>query len=219
MSLSFRHHSNGMGPAAGPAGPRRHWAGRRRLAGLALWLLLLLGGSLGDWAAQTPTPAAKAFTETEVKAAYLFNFANFVDWPSSRFANTNAPLVLGLFGRDDVAHVLEDIVQRRPGKERPRVVRRLASPEEARLCHVVFVGKGKDAGEVVSALKGTGVLTVGESEGFLEQGGLIQFALVAENVLFDINQAAAEEAGLKISSKVLTLARKVWRPNEHKPAK
>lgn len=176
--------------------------GRLLLATLATWS--------GAWAAEGTAGPAR-FTEAGVKAAFLLNFANYAEWPAIRMGGTNTPLVIGVFGHDEVAAILQDLVQRKTGLKRPYVVVGLTSTNEARGCHLVFVGKTRDADEVIATVKGMGVLTVGESSDFLERGGMIQFSLVEEHVVFDIQQLTIEDSGLKISSKVLALARRVGR--------
>ena len=162
--------------------------------------LLLFGGNL---LAQDPS------LEYEVKAAFLNNFVNFIDWPARTFSGPAAPVRLCVFGRDPFGGALERMARAESIGGRPRVVETTDSIDELRACHVVFIPnteQSRSAG-VLDSLGTTAVLTVGESATFLESGGIINFAIERNRVRFDINLPRAEESDLKISSKLLRLAR------------
>jgi hypothetical protein len=152
--------------------------------------------------------AASAATETEVKAAFLCSFAEFVEWPS---AAAGGAVTIGILGADPFGAMLEETVKTRTLQTRPLALRRLANVEEALTCQIVFVSASEKRRlpEIFRALAGTPVLTVSDIEGFARQGGVIGFVLEQRRVRFEINAAAAEKSGLRISSRLLNLARLV----------
>ena len=146
--------------------------------------------------------------EHQVKAAFLFNFAKFVEWPAKAFTSTNTPLVFGVCGHSPVTADLRAAVQGRTLNGHPLECREVSAPNEMKACHVLFVPRG-DAGrmkQILDSLDSASVLTVGESERFIEAGGMINFVLENDRMRFEINNGAARHAGLKISSKLLSLA-------------
>ena len=161
------------------------------------------GGSEG----QSPTP----LSEYQVKAAFLFHFAQMVEWPADTLGPDTRPMIFCTTGEDGIAAALEAIV---PGKQiatHPIELRRVNSKADFQDCHLVFIG-GRDsrrALSIVNRLQDSSVLLVGESEGFAQQGGAIEFLLQNNKVRFDINVSAAQRARLKISSRLLLLARTV----------
>jgi hypothetical protein len=180
--------------------------GRVRLgrAGFVLALCLAAGLAAGS-AAQRTGPAL----EYQVKAAFLLNFTKFVEWPSNAFSDPNAPLVLCVLGRDPFGHTLDEIVTGEVVSGHRLVVHRIGESIEPQSCHVVFLAEGtKDVKRTLKSL-GEGVLTVGEGDTFLREGGAIAFVVVDRRVRFDINRLAAEQAGIKLSSKLLSVARAV----------
>jgi hypothetical protein len=149
------------------------------------------------------------FFEYEVKAAFLFNFARFTQWPASAFGHEDA-VRLCVLGRDPFGRDL-DKLEGKTVEERPVLVRRLSHAPEARHCQIVFISHSQRA-EIRAALevlKGASVLTVGEAPDFLEMGGMVRLLLEGDRVRFEINLGAAEGAHLKLSSKLLSLAKSV----------
>jgi hypothetical protein len=149
--------------------------------------------------------------EYQVKAAYLYNFTKFTDWPAGAFASSNAPIVIGVVGEDPFGKTLDDLVSGETVRDRPLVVKRLHAGEDLRSCHVLFIsGSEKERmSALLEKLKGSPVLTVSDTGDFAAQGGMVRFLRVQKTVKLEINQAAAEEAGLQISAKLLKLARLV----------
>jgi hypothetical protein len=145
--------------------------------------------------------------EYQVKAAYLYNFAKLVDWP----APANGPVVIAVFGRDPFGDVLDRTVQGKTIDGRPLVVERLSNLEQLKGCHILFVSAAekKRLGAILSAVRGEPVLTVGEFEGFLDAGGKVNFTVEQNRIRFDVNLSAARQVGLRISARVLNLARLV----------
>jgi hypothetical protein len=137
-----------------------------------------------------------------VKAAYLYNFVKFVQWPA---AGPAAPLTICVAGRRVFDSLLEDLVRGEVVNGRPVAARTILEPEAD--CDAVFVPEGAAASAYLKAARGRPVLTVGETDTFIAQGGMVRFYLDGRNVRFEINPAAAEQAGLRISSRLLQLAR------------
>lgn len=177
----------------------------RRL--LTIWRQALVAAVCA--AVAQPCAPLDAASEYDVKAAYLLNFTKFVDWPATAFATADSPLAICVLGNDPFGTVLNDLVQGEEVNGRKLVVRQLSQPPPPHACQVIFLHGGtKNTAHVVGEL-GAGVLSVGEGERFLRDGGAIAFVVDQRRVRFDINQSAAEGAGLKLSSKLLSVARTV----------
>jgi hypothetical protein len=168
----------------------------RPLAALAALLLL--------W------PVAEAQTsEYRVKAAFLLNFTRFVEWPPAAFDGSGAPLTICILGNDPFGNTLDHLVEGESAGGRKLETRRIQEPPRPKACQLLFVGRQeKDIADLIDGL-GPGVLTVGEGEPFLRDGGMIAFVLEARHVRFDINQRAADKASLTLSSRLLSVARAV----------
>ncbi|HEY9509510.1 MAG TPA: YfiR family protein [Verrucomicrobiae bacterium] len=147
-------------------------------------------------------------TEYQLKAAFLFNFAKFVDWPPAAFTNSTAPFVIGVLGQDPFGKDLENTVRNKSIGGHAIVARAVASIPDARQCQILFVSnsESKRLREILDGLRGASVLTVGENEKFFVAGGMVNFVVEGRKIRFQINDAAAKAAGLKISSKLLSLA-------------
>lgn len=146
--------------------------------------------------------------EYQLKAAFLFNFAKFVDWPDGTFATPTSPFTICILGQDPFGHDLDDSLRGKTISSRPIVVRRCNSDPETRGCQILFVSRsqGRRMAEILQGLRGSKVLVVGEADGFAAGGGAIEFVLEQEHVRFRINPDAAAREGLTISSKLLALA-------------
>ena len=146
--------------------------------------------------------------EYQTKARFLFNFAKFVDWPAHKFTQPDSPLIIGIVGTDPFGGLLEETAQDTMVNDRAVTVRHLASMEELRKCHIIFVCRSETSrlGPILAEVRGDNVLTVGETDKFTSRGGMINFVMVNNAVRFQINDAAARHAGLKISSKLQQLA-------------
>jgi hypothetical protein len=170
----------------------------------------LLGLALLLVAPPAAVRAQVAASEYDVKAAFLFNFTKFVEWPGSAFSDDRGTLQLCVFGGNPFGKSLESVIDEEVGGHRLGV-RRVEDPGKLAGCHVVFIDPSENdrTPQVLSSLRGEPVLTVGDNRGFLDRGGIINFVLEGTKVRFEINQEAAERAGLKISSKLLRLALRV----------
>jgi hypothetical protein len=160
--------------------------------------------------------AAQPSLEYDVKAAFLYNFAKFIEWPPKAFAADDAPLVFCVLGENPFQDKLGRVVNDRTANGRRIAVRPMPPGAPTDGCHLVFVAAAEDerVARLVQTLHSTDggpVLTVGESDHFAGAGGMIRLVIDEGRVRFDINVAAAEQAGLKLSSQLLKLARKVER--------
>lgn len=185
----------------------------RRVIGqvVALLGLLCLGTDPGRTA---PAPAP----EYQLKAVFLFNFVQFVEWPAGAFTHPKAPITVGIVGQDPFGAVLDNTVKGETVNGRSLEVRRLKTDDDLSACHVLFLSRSdrENTAGLVQKLQGRPVLTVGEIEGFAELGGVINFVMVDRKVRFEVNPQAAAQQGMKISSKLLQLGR-IVEPAPKKP--
>ena len=160
------------------------------------------------------TRAAQAQTQTEeyrVKAALLFHFAQLVDWPPSAFASNSSGINLCTVGQDPFKGELETTLDGKSVDMRPVHIVHLKDLHDVAGCHLLFIGSSEEK-RVPSVLMELGkapVMTGGESDGFLEQGGMVRLDLEEGKIRFAINLDASDQAGLKISSRMLLLAKTV----------
>lgn len=167
--------------------------------GVATILFALLTG-LTEALAQTPSAS-----ECQIKAAFLFNFTQFVEWPAAAFPDPQAPLIIAVLGEDPFGPTLDGVVRGEASGRHPIKVERYQSPEEIGHCHVLFIGY-RDAEQLDRAfaqLKGRSILTVGDVKGFATRGGMIRFLNVNNKIRLRVNVEAARSAGLILSSKLL----------------
>jgi hypothetical protein len=156
---------------------------------------------------------ADSALEYRVKAAFLYNFAKFVDWPRAVFPSDESPVVFCLVGPDPFGNSLDGTVGGRQAGGRDIVVKREVNPEQLSECHLVFAASDQ-ANAVARILQRgvrSGLLTVGEGADFIESGGVISLVVDEGKVRFDVSTEAAEAADLKVSSQLLKLARTVKR--------
>ena len=161
-----------------------------------------------SWTLSVP---AAAPTDYQVKAVFLFNFAQFVEWPSTAFANDTSPVVIGILGDDPFGVVLEATLKGEVARGRKIVVKHFTTEDDPRDCQILFISRSEAerVGALLESLKGTHVLTVSETEKFCERGGMINFIRQDQNVRLEINRRVTESAGLKINARLLSLARLV----------
>lgn len=143
--------------------------------------------------------------EYQVKAVFLFNFSQFVDWPSGAFPDAGSPLVIGILGDDPFGHYLDDAVRGERVNNRPMLVRRFARVGDIGVCHILFISQSESGRmqQTLESLKGRSILTVGDTDAFSRIGGIIRFAVENSKVRLKINLRAAKDAHLTISSKLL----------------
>jgi hypothetical protein len=150
-------------------------------------------------------------SEDQVKAAYVYNFAKFVEWPAEDFASSDAPFRFCILKDQPVESVLKKITRGKNLAGRPLQVVPIPGVEEAHGCQILFVDSSQDRQlrHIIESLQGQSVLTVGETKDFLEAGGMVNFIVQNEHVQFQVNHRAANQARLHISSRLLTVARLV----------
>ncbi len=169
-------------------------------AALRLVLCTIAGGILAS--SQNSAPSS----EYDVKAAYLRNFVSFVEWPQNRIG---ASFNICLLGNDPFRGSLDELVQGESVNGRPVAVRRIGRVENT--CQILFVGSTAPAAFPALSAARPGMLLVGEKPSFLREGGMINFVVDSDRVRFDVNLKAAEQSSLKISSRLLAVARTVLR--------
>jgi hypothetical protein len=146
--------------------------------------------------------------EYRLKAAMLYHLTQFVEWPSSVYSDSHAPILLCVLGQDPFANSLTSTFPRETGSGRPMLIRHLEADTEISGCQILYVSSSerRTVAHIFSTLVGSSILTVGEMTQFAARGGIIQFSLEDQSVHFNINIDAASRARLKISSKLLALA-------------
>jgi hypothetical protein len=151
------------------------------------------------------TAQSSAIPEYRVKATFLFQFTQFVDWPRDAFSNPQTPLVIGILGDDPFGSFLDDTVRNEKANGHPLAVERYQRLEEIKNCHVLFVSRSEAnrMADIIAAVKGRNTLVVGDLNGFADRGGMIQFVTDENRIHLRINRAAAKAANLTISSKLL----------------
>jgi len=176
---------------------RRGW---RRLALLAVLNLLA--------AVSAEAEGAFVSKEYQIKAAFLYNFTKFIEWPPQAFADASSPIVLGVSCPNGIDSELEQIVKDRKVNGRPLVVRRIAAATEARSLHLLFLCADEDARfeAIKAAAQDQALVTVGETPDFHALGGMITFVLEDDKIRFEINADAADRAGVRISAQLQKLA-------------
>jgi len=189
--------------AAKEHGP--HTACKRGRHIVAALMLVMGAGSAFPLEAQ-----AQDAGEYSVKAAFLYNFAKFVEWPPEALGG-GSPVVLGVLGDDPFGASIDQTVAGKTANGRQILIRRLRWGQDLKQCQILFISSSerKRLKQILDALRGSSVLTVGDMEQFSQQGGMIQFVIDQSRVRFEVNVGAAEQARLRLSSKLLALARSV----------
>ncbi|MCJ7721977.1 YfiR family protein [Candidatus Bathyarchaeota archaeon] len=179
--------------------------------------------------------------EYQIKAAFLYNFMKFVEWPAEKMGDANDPIVIGLIGSKDFIKALDPVVQKKINNKNITLkyfagYEKLKKPQESdeqqwtqkmealKSCHLLMFCSYDSVPveatrEITKALRDSPVLTVGEVDDFLESGGMVNFLMEDKKVHFEINYVAAKRGKLKISSQLLRLAKRVIEEDEAKEAK
>lgn len=165
-------------------------------------LVLLLAGS-ARLMAQTETSQ-----ESDAKAAFLYNFCQFVEWPAGTFSHDSCPLVIGVMGNDRISDHLNALVQREKVKGRSLVIKQYRSVDEVDECHVLFISDSEPGSlrRIFKKLGERSILTVGDATEFARSGGMIRLLVSQDKIRLEVNPSAAKSAGLTISSKLLRQA-------------
>ncbi len=170
---------------------------------LAATFIMAFGPSYGEDA------SVAGLSDYRVKAAYLYYFTTFVDWPPETFSRSGDALVIGILGEDPFGGILDETLRGKTVNNRRFIVKRFGSIKEARESHILFISSSERdrLPYILKMLEGATVLTVGEIESFASRGGEIGFRVEDKKVRFDINVAAVERARLKISAQLMKLGR------------
>lgn len=178
--------------------PRRHG-----FSTLPAFFALALAAFAGGARAAQDNPS-----EYQLKAAFVFNFAKFVDWPANTFSGPQSPFAICILGADPFGPAMDDALRGKTVVDHPVVVERIKDAAAARHCQIVFISGSEKhrLRDILESLKGANVLVVGDVDGFAAAGGTIELTLQDNRVRFAINTGAADGAGLRISSKLLALA-------------
>jgi YfiR/HmsC-like len=175
-------------------------------------LIALLGMTLNCTSTADAQAGDADSSEYLIKAGFIYNFAKFVEWPAATFSQPDSPIVIGVLGTDPFGIVLDRIVEDKKIGPRGFVVKRYKwgkDLKDLKDCKILFVSASEKAhiDEILQSVKGQPILTVGETPGFAERGGVIRFTLEDNRVRFEVNVDAAHQAELNISSRLLTLAK------------
>lgn len=181
---------------------------RRMSRRAAVWALLAL---LGGWSFVPVVRSAEEFPEYQLKAAFLYNFARFVTWPTNAPVDTATPVTIGILGTDPFGSLLRDTVQGKTVNGRKIVVTQLARDEKPTGCQILFISRSERdrIPAILDSVKGQSILTVSEVDQFAQGGGMINLIVVAQSVRFEINLQAIERVGLQVSSKLVGLGVRV----------
>jgi hypothetical protein len=189
--------TNSRPPHRSPKAPRR----LLRASGL---LLAMAGVAPLAGPARAEAPSAP---EYQLKAVFIYNFDQFIEWPDGAFAKADSPLVITVLGDNPFGNVLEQVTRGKQIRGHEIVVRYAQDAAKIGQTHVLFVGApyNQNPGELVQKL--TGVLTIGDTENFTSAGGMIRFYSERSKLRFEINTKAADKGGIKVSAKLLHLAK------------
>lgn len=154
---------------------------------------------------------AQLLSEHDVKAAFLVNFAKFTEWPAGAFPDAASPFVIGVAGDEALRRGIDHLAKGKLFSGRALQTRNVKDANDVSQIHLLFIGRlpGFRAEDILKALNGLPVLTVGDALGFCTEGGMIAFLLERDRLRFEIRFDATEDAGLKVSSRVLALAKTV----------
>lgn len=168
--------------------------------------LLLLGLLCSSAAGQEEGSVPK---ENQLKAALLYTFTKYMDWPSTRFTTSNDPIVIGIMGKSPVTDQLKKVVEGRKLKGRTFLIKSLVSRKEISSVHVLFVPAGGElmaVGDTMDLIHAPGILTVGETAQFTTLGGIITFVSVEDKVQYEVNREAANHSGVRLGQQLLKMS-------------
>jgi hypothetical protein len=148
---------------------------------------------------------AAAASEYQIKAVFLFNFTQFVEWPPRAFPTAEAPFVIGVLGKDPFGSQLDEVVRGETVDKRPLVIERYRSADEIRNCNLLFIGRSEigDLPQILAVIKGRSVLTVSDADGLDQSGVIIRLIRQDDRIRLRIDVGAAKAGNLTISSKLL----------------
>jgi YfiR/HmsC-like len=192
---------------------RLEWPGfscfpaRRRVSPLLILFLML--ASAGRSFGADP----RTLSEYQIKAGFFFNFTRFVEWPETAFATPTSPILACVAGDTPLTELVTDVAVGKVVNGRAVSIRRVKVSDDLRRCNLLFISAGEDrrAAEILAGLKKTSTLTVGETPGFAQAGGMINFSIQENKVKLELNLDATTRAGLKVNSKLIAVSRLISR--------
>ena len=182
-----------------------------RRFGLALALLPILWTGIRAHAQDNT-----ASSEYLIKAGFIYNFASLVQWPPASFSQADSPIVIGILGEDHFGTTLDRVLQGKKINGRPFAIKRFKSTSqlvkamgELKECQILYVSSSEmpEVNQAIQLVKGLPILTIGETPGFAQSGGIINLVVENNRVRFEVNVDAAKQVDLNISSRLLALAR------------
>ena len=144
--------------------------------------------------------------EYQIKAVFLYNFTQFVEWHPAAFQQPTAPFVIGILGEDPFGNYIDQTVAGENVGGRPIIVRRYKEAKDINSCHILFINSTTIANDVLKVIASRNILTVGDNSNFIRQGGIVRFYTDNNKIRLQINLTAARTANLNISSKLLRVA-------------
>jgi hypothetical protein len=158
--------------------------------------------------AGSPTRLDATSKVYEIKAAFIYNFAQFTQWPDSAFTSSDSPFVLAFIGDSDLGPALSRVLQGKSIAGHPIVLKHLDSPGEISGCHLLFIPDSEEShlDDIFNAVGNQPILTVGETAKFMQAGGIIRFFIADGRIRFEIDPDAADKAALRLSSRLMSLA-------------
>ncbi len=184
----------------------RAYCGKIFLIGL-IFLALWIGVTMG-WSDLAHSQSSERYQEYHVKAAFLYNFAKFVEWPPESSQSSQSLFIIGILGKDPFGGGL-DLLKGKAIEGRELVIKRFPRLDELEKCHILFISSSEknQLPKILKAVEKFKTLTVGDVEGFAQAGGSINFFIEEEKIRFEINLQASQRQGIRISSQLLKLAR------------
>ena len=153
--------------------------------------------------------SALAQSEDGIKAAFVYNFAKFTEWPANAFASDSAPITVGFVGAESMADMFEKNVVGKNANGRDFAVKRLADATGAGMCQLIFIGDKSQIAAILAATSGKPILMVGDSDSFASAGGMINFVKDGAKIGFDLNVSTINAAHLNLNAKLRQIARNI----------
>jgi YfiR/HmsC-like len=153
----------------------------------------------------------QTLSEYQIKAGFFFNFTRFVEWPESAFETATSPILACITGETPLTDLVTDVAVGKIVNGRAVSIRRVKASDDLRRCNLLFISAAEErrAAEILAGLKKTSTLTVGETPGFAQAGGMINFSIQENRVKLELNLDATTRAGLKVNSKLIAVSRLV----------
>lgn len=200
----------------GVLGQKKRGIPARRIVKIFIVSLSVLTfmGSFSAFAGR-PDQTGGTPSEIQVKAAYLYNFVKFVDWPESSFRDEKAPIVIGVLGEDPFGSVLDETLAGKRIRGRELAVKRFKWLRDFKPCHILYISSSEKENleQVLRKVEGTGIVTVSDTEGFAEQGVILNLVNENDKIRFKVNIDAAQDSRARISAKLLQFTRIVTAQN------